>query len=426
MLSLALDPETDSAQLVVDRLGPEHFASDDRAAIFGAIGRIVESGGRPTYGEVLIRLEREQVLRPTVTQELDAIGDVLGHPANLPGWMQMLDELRRLRAAWRAAQMLQQDKPAAEVLADFERALLQAEPSRQEIKVYSGPEIEARILKRLQERSEKPAEVRGLKTGIHALTETVGGVAPGDLWVLSGPTGEGKSLFASLVISALLKQQASCLYVNTEMNADRVEDRLVAIHAGVEIRSITTGLFQKGEFEAARTAAQEIGRSGLHITESIMDLAASRLYGLARRYQRQQRVQVLILDYVGAMSLGVSGRSLEEYQVLGEIAKTLKKLASELQITVLMVAQLNAEGQLAGSKRMEHWADLHTRLDPFDPSDNREREAAERLGYDRESPTGYRVTHWLTCAKVRNGPKGARIPLQRHPKTLRFSQVVQP
>lgn len=251
-----------------------------------------------------------------------------------------------------------------------------------------------RILDTLSRRMEKKSS-GGIKTSYFKLNKvTNGGFQPGELVIIAAQTGRGKTAFAlNLSRDIAIVQKQELLYINTEMNDDQIDTRLATIitkdFSDITYTKLATGDITDNQFQQVANALDRMHSSGFH-SVTITDLTIDDVFAVARRFKTQKNIKVLIVDYVGRME--TSDVKLQEWQVFKVIAKRLKTLAQQLNITVIMLAQLNEDERLEGARGMKNEADLMAYL--------REMTLEEQLEYAK------RYNYFLVIDKNRNGPKG--------------------
>jgi replicative DNA helicase len=138
----------------------------------------------------------------------------------------------------------------------------------------------------------------------------------------------------------------------------------------------------------------------------------------ARKLRSQQQVEIMFVHYLGL--IGHENGGIPRYEQISEISRSLKSLARELQIPVVVLCQLNREAQwelptlanLRDSGSIEQDADLVLFLHREQPKKKKDKEAEEHV------PTDVIPTD-LIIAKQRNGPVGT-VKLELQSKFAKF------
>jgi len=251
----------------------------------------------------------------------------------------------------------------------------------------------------------------GLTTGIPELDKYTLGYKPGDLIVLAAQTGHGKTAFAIHTIKTIaVERDHKVLYINTEMSREIVYQRLCSSISRVPLCQIRQGDMRHGNKEKVNRAIQLIRRSGFIHTFS-PNLTPSRCSLITRKAKIQKNVQMVIIDYIGRMEKYDPKQN--EWQVLEQIAKSMKLLAQELEIPILVLAQLNEDGSLQGARRIKNECDLLLKLIPLTPEEKKTDK------YASYPDANYR----LFIDKNRDGEGNKNIPIRFDPSIQLIEQA---
>lgn len=232
---------------------------------------------------------------------------------------------------------------------------------------------------------------RGMSIGLPSLDEVFHGAQGGDLVMIAGKTGHGKTAFAlNLARIFSFYQDYTGYYVNTEMDERELMSRIISPIANVNSNE---AMFEKyvgvqSEIEMKRDrvdyAANEYKDKNLYISR-ISYLPLYKLSGLTRQMKRKLgNLDYLIVDYVGRMEVDDNRNLWDE---LYRITKGLKQLAVELDIPIFMLAQRNEAGYVEGAKKMRNECDGVLFIEPTDKEDddhiysNIRQEHANRVNY---------------------------------------------
>jgi len=264
-------------------------------------------------------------------------------------------------------------------IARRERAQAEAEAAKglSRIPVVEGPQW-ADELATLAPRQGTPVDIPG--------ASLIGGLVPGDLVVVAGRPGAGKStLGAQLCVRACFEARLPTLIVSTEMTRGQWGRWMASVVSGMTTAALPHPL-PTPVLAWWRTSPISIIDAGQVAASDIRTIAQGRL-GL----------KLVIVDHLGRI-----GGPHRESRVLevGHVARALKSLAKDLQCTVVTLCQLN--------RRVEGADEKEPRLDDLRESGEIEQEADSVvfLWTDEKDRGQAKMPGYATVAKNRHGPTG--------------------
>lgn len=183
----------------------------------------------------------------------------------------------------------------------------------------------------------------GLKFGLPDLDSIIRGLRPGNLAIIAGRPGTGKTVLGvGLADQIAIRNKGSALIFSLEMGQAELAKRSLAAMSGVSQDRIESGeALKSGDDIASITAAVNI-MSGADVR--ICDkpaLTFARICSIARFEHRAKPLDVIVIDYLGLIAPEQNSRFQNRNQELGAISRGLKALAKELGIPVVALAQLN-------------------------------------------------------------------------------------
>ena len=349
-------------------------------------GRLAETGG-PAYLAGLIGSS------PT-SQHAEAYARIVAQTA-----------LRRrvLQAAAEVARLAHDPQMDADALLGRAEAALRSAASRQtEGQARSLGEIVDGLFN--PDGSPKPSGGRpALPTGFAALDRLLGGLRPGEMQIVAGRPGMGKTAFLlSVARHIALAQNSRVLFFSLEMDGAPLAQRLAAQQSGIEAVRLRDGLWAPDEQPGLARTVQALHDLPILIDET----PALSVQQLAQRCQRRSDLGLVVVDYLQLLSGG--GRFDNRTQEVGQVARQLKTLARELHVPLLAAAQL--------SRAVEQRLDRRPLLSDLRESGSIEQEADAVIFLHRAE--GAPLVE-VSLAKHRNGSVGT-AQLRFRPEITRF------
>jgi replicative DNA helicase len=193
--------------------------------------------------------------------------------------------------------------------------------------------------------------VTGVATGFFDLDRFSTGLQAGDLIVLAARPSMGKTALAlNMVEHAAVHLKLPVMVFSMEMGARQLVLRMAASLGRIDLQHLRTGKLSDDDWSRFTEASERLSLAPLFIDESSA-LTHGELRARARRQARQcGGLGLVVVDYLQLMSGG--GASNENRATeLGEISRSLKCLAKELQCPVVAISQLNRSLESRPDKR---------------------------------------------------------------------------
>ena len=404
---------------VADLLAGGDFSREDHRLIYGAIRGLIHDGKHCDNLTVCEHLRSREKLEDA--GGAGYIGNLLvGTPsaANVQTYAGIVRDMsirRRLaRAGQRITGMVLKTggRAAQELLEEAEQEIFQInEDSHQgDLEDLSmGEAFRAELVDWLRELERSGEAVTGVATGLTDFDNLTAGLQNGDLVIVAGRPSLGKtSLALTIVQSAVLSQdRVSALLFSLEMPKKQLVLRLLSSLGEIDHSKLRIGRIGRN-WSKVNSALNMLKDAPLLIDDSQLltpDRIRSRARRVARAEQRAgRRLGLILVDYLQLIdAASTERRDMNRAMELGSISKSLKALARELNVPVVVLSQLNREVERRDTKRVqlsdlrdsgaiEQDADVVVFVTPPEGEEKKElHELDQRV---------------LRVAKQRNGPTG--------------------
>ena len=250
-----------------------------------------------------------------------------------------------------------------------------------------------------------------MSTGMSSLDDLMGGFAPGNLHLLAGRPGMGKTAFSLQVCHDIaFERSVPVLFISLEMTREEIRIRLQALDGGLDSFRIRRGLYSP---DVLTQPLQALGRSGFHI----LDECSTRLNDVQAQIRRgvsHHKAKLVIVDHIGKIHVP---KAENRYAEVGYIASGLKDIAKQLRVPVLALCQLNRAVESRTIPRPTN-ADLRDSGRIEEESDSIMFLWTEEERHEGKDP----LSMTMSVTKARHGSTGER-PFLFHKKSGRFTQV---
>ncbi|RMH18391.1 MAG: replicative DNA helicase [Acidobacteria bacterium] len=243
---------------------------------------------------------------------------------------------------------------AREALAKAEQSIL----SIGEEAIHKGftplKEVYEATLAHLEERAS--GEMVGLSTGFHDWDARSQGLADGNLIIIAGRPGMGKtSLALNVAQHVAIRQHQAVGMFSLEMSETELSQRVLASEANLPFAQVRAGRLSEKQWARLYDVVRETSAAPLYIDDSpnpsLLELASK-----ARRLKREKDLKLLIVDYLQLMQAG--GRFESRQLEIAAISRGLKQLAKELSIPIIALSQLSRQPERRSGDHRPQLADL--------------------------------------------------------------------
>lgn len=190
---------------------------------------------------------------------------------------------------------------------------------------------------------QKEKKERVVIPGFEQLSHMIGGFNFGRVIMVLGETGFGKT---NLAINLLIRAATSfkCLFINMEMPLEDITNRLVVLTTQRTFKNLYAGEISH---EKAVYGLKAYG-DNLKFTEGF-SLSLQSIESLIRK-EKQNGLDFVVIDYDQKIDLAFS-RNIPEWKMLQIAVQRIEDLSKELEVCVLLMAQVNREGSVSSSHR---------------------------------------------------------------------------
>ena len=247
---------------------------------------------------------------------------------------------------------------------------------------------------------EHRGEPLGIPTGFIDLDKMLGGLQRSDLLIIAARPGVGKtSLMLNIALNAARKHHQRVAIFSLEMSNEQIVQRLVSAETGIDSQRLRTGDLDDQDWPLFVQATSALSDT-LVFVDDTPSITALQLRTKARRLYAEHGLDLIIIDYLQLMS--GEARSENRVQEISYLSRSLKALARELNVPVLVASQLSRAVEQRSDKKpvlsdlresgsIEQDADIVMfiyREDVYDENSDRKNIAELIIAKHRNGPTG--------------------------------------
>jgi replicative DNA helicase len=333
---------------VRDFLDPGDFYAERHGHIFRAALALSDRGEPVDILTLKVQLERDGSLaRSGGIEYLAELSQKMPTAASVPHYAQIVvDHSMRRRLIGAAGEMAQLGFDAGQrtedILDTAERRIFAIADSRRSLEISHIAQMLTETWELMESRAQSRQIVHGVPTNYSRLDAVTQGLQPGELIILAARPSVGKTSFAlNIARNAAVLADRRVVIFSLEMSKQALVQRLICSEAKVDAYLISTGQADAHAFERIAGAMDRLSQANIWIDDTPA-LPISELRARARRMRAQQKVDLVVVDYLQLMR---GGRQDSRVQEVSEISSGLKTIAKELHVPVLALSQLSRESE---------------------------------------------------------------------------------
>lgn len=331
LIGTALNSRECARQLA--ELPGDIFSHPDTQAAHRAVQRLLSRGGQVD----LITLEAES------SKECECGAMLIracvdGLTTSMWGqWLAILDDARRRRAVYAAAQEAMQ---AAVDPGESPEAI--AGKLAAGAKVVETQETTIGMVEAMAALMDTFGTKRkACQTGIADLDRLTGGFRGGKLVVLGARPGVGKTALALSIAKHVARHTGPVLVVSLEMDATEIMARLYASESGVDVQELESGILSEKSLDGIATYTQRVTSLPIRLAERTATPLQVRRE--AQKMRENGGLEMIVVDYIQLMRS--DGKHGSRYEEVSEISRELKLLAMDMGVPVVALTQFNRSSE---------------------------------------------------------------------------------
>lgn len=180
--------------------------------------------------------------------------------------------------------------------------------------------------------------ISGITSGFQSIDKFTGGWQEQDLIIVGGASSMGKTSLALAFATNAARGGHNSVVFSYEMSVTQLMSRIISAETHIDNRYLIKGTLTNDEWRSIHTSSGVIEKLPLYIDEC-NSTSLRYLLNKIRQYVITRGVKLVMIDYLQLVSNMMKGRSRE--QEVSVIARSLKNIAKELNITIIALSQLS-------------------------------------------------------------------------------------
>lgn len=349
--SILLDPN--SLNEVADMLRPEHFYLPEHQAVYRVMSTKMMTAQTIDFVTVLESLKSEGFFAGEEGKAyLLKMAQMTPSISNIGNYARIVREKYDVRALIHAAREIMEDAmdPGIEpglLMDSAEQKIYDIRQGRQRGGLIPLQEVLASNYEMFSKLvSEEREQFVGIPSGISALDEITTGLNRSDMIIVGARPGMGKTSFAlNIARNVAVQANRTVAFFNLEMSREQLVNRLLSSEARVSSKKLRTGSLTPEEWGRLAAAAAALCNAPIYLD----DTSSITVPEMKARLRRMKDLGFVVIDYLQLMQS--AKKTDNRVQEVSEITRSLKIMAKELNVPVMICAQLSRGTEKQGNHR---------------------------------------------------------------------------
>jgi len=285
---------------------------------------------------------------------LTAVATSISTTENLLHYAKIVKEKSTLRRLADAANQIKtistaQEGEANQLISKAERLIYDISSENEHSGMSHISDVIMATYEEMVENAQNPNKLSGVDTGFDELNYRTGGFHGGELILIAGRPGMGKSSFAVNIAETVAITNSNPVAIfNLEMPKTQIVQRILCSQAYIDSQKILSGRFEGEDWARLGKTLDKIAEAPLYIDDS-SSITVSEIHAKCQRLKQTHGLSMVVIDYLQLMQ---DDSRTESRQVeISAISRALKIMAKELDVPVLALSQLSRANESRKDKR---------------------------------------------------------------------------
>ena len=339
---------------IVGIVSPEDFYLKQNREIFETIYTMFNFSQTIDPVTVLNKMKELGVYQDNSRDYILQLMEITPTAANAVRYATIVREKAMLRGLAQAATDISETVysevgTAAEMLESAEKKIYALRKGERNDSLEHIGTVLHKVFDRLNELAQSDSLIPGLSTGLRDLDSKINGLNKSDLLLVAARPAMGKSAFAlNIAVNVAKKYNKTVAVFNLEMSREQLAMRLLASESFIDMQKLATGKLNEDEWGKLCMASAALSQTDIRIDDNPSVTVAD----INAKCRRLDNLGLVVIDYLQLMQGSGYGKNSENrVTVVGEISRSLKIMAKELNVPVICLSQLSRAVESRTDKR---------------------------------------------------------------------------
>lgn len=350
---------------VADILKPQVFYKQKHQAIFEACLSLFRQNEPIDLMTVTHQLKEQGKLEMVggpltiaqLTQKVNSAANIVSHARILQQYYIKRELITKAQNMLKEAYSNESD--CFELMDSTVQSVFELQQGLESRGFVSASDMYAPTMSEIEQAGKNTNGMTGISTPFTELNKVFGGWQKGDFYLLGARPAMGKtSMAVQLALHPAIAENKAVGIVELEMTNRQLMKRAFSLMSGIHNEKIKKGSLTSEEWERLLHTTNPLHTAPLFMDDTPAQ-TSMQLRAKARRLKTQHDIQLLVIDYIQLMKdESRHGRNGNREQEISQISQACKRLAKELDIPVIALAQLSRAVEMRGGDKRPLLSDL--------------------------------------------------------------------
>lgn len=339
--------EKSALDKIMDEVNDDMFYSEANKLIYKAMKTLHTANIPVDTSTIINELDKNKSLAKVGGVEyITEIISSVPSTANLNYYIKIIFEKSILRNLIGTSTKIQEacydeKDSVVDIVENAERNILSVYNDRLGRDIRKLQEILPEVQQTMENLANSDTEFTGIRTGYYDFDNMTRGLQNKQVIIIAGRPGCGKSAFAlNVALNAAIKSKKSIAFFSLEMGAEEIIKRMFGCVGKIDGDALKTGKLKNTDWKKWNEAMSELSDIKFFIDDS-GEISVSEIRRKCRKLKNSDDgLDMVVIDYLQLISSS-SKYSGQRTQEVSEISRDIKRLAMELDIPVIALAQLS-------------------------------------------------------------------------------------
>lgn len=287
---------------------------------------------------------------------LTEIINIVPTAANIDSYIKIVEDTYMLRTVIDTSTEIatlayENEGEVADVLDQVEQKIVGIIRNRRSSEFRSIQEVLGEVQKNLEKLSESKGVITGIPTGWYELDRLTSGLHENQLIILAARPAMGKTAFAlNLATNVAVNTDKTVAIFSLEMGAEQLANRIISSLGQIEGSKLTSGNLLNNDWKRVTEARSQLANAKLFISDDAGVTVGDIKSKCRRLATSEDGLDLVIIDHLQLLTMGGNYGNNRQAEIT-DISRSLKKMAMELNIPVIALAQLSRGVESREDKR---------------------------------------------------------------------------